>query len=75
LPQVIFSLLEIGGRDLNREYGKAFKRVLLSLQQQYLPALKEYIKPESRPSMFDEPQNKLTYLDVDEEDAAKIRSG
>ena len=56
-------------------YGKAFKRLLLSLQQQYLPALKEYIKPESRPSMYDEPQNKLNYLDVDEEDAELIRSG
>jgi hypothetical protein len=30
-----------------------------------MPSVKDYIRPESRPSMYDEPQNSLEFLNVD----------
>lgn len=75
LPQVLFYLLEIAGPDLNRVYGRAFRNEVAKLRQDYLPAARKQLLPDSRPSMYDEPQNKLKYLTVDAEDLAKIEKG
>jgi hypothetical protein len=33
------------------------------------------MKPESKPSMYDEPQNALEYLRLDEDDAELLKKG
>ena len=57
LPQILFYLLEIGGRDLFGVYGNLYKRELQVLQQRFVPGFVEYLKPDARPSVYDEPQN------------------
>jgi len=74
LPQIMLIMLEIAGEQLLATYGKAFKEQLQKLDG-FVKGFAVYLKPESQPSIYDEPQNKVDILRLDEDSVEAIKQG